>query len=104
MNIQNDLPKTIRSKIGDGELVSLELGCGARKRHPNAIGIDLLQNEGVDLVGDRYTVLRRFPDNCISAVYTYHCFEHLDNLDAILSELSRVMVKKAQSIVEMERI
>jgi ubiquinone/menaquinone biosynthesis C-methylase UbiE len=99
VNIQDDLPETIRSKIGDGELLSLELGCGARKRHPEAVGIDLLPAEGVDIVGDICTVLRRFPDKCIAAVYSYHCFEHLDNLDVILNEIGRVMVKKAPLIV-----
>lgn len=99
MNSPNNLPETIRSKISDGDLLALELGCGDRKRHPDAIGIDLLPNEGVDIVGDIYTVLSRFPDKCISAVYSYHCFEHLDNLDAIMPELGRVMVKEAQLIV-----
>lgn len=99
MNIQHDLPETIRSKISDGQFLSLELGCGERKRHSDAVGIDLLPSEGVDIVGDIYTVLRRFPDKCISTVYSYHCFEHLDGLDKIISELGRVMAKKAQLIV-----
>lgn len=99
MKVQNDLPETIRTKIDNGDHLALELGCGDRKRHPNAIGIDLLPNEGVDIVGDIYSVLRKFPDKCISAVYSYHCFEHLDNLDVIMSELGRVMVKKAPLIV-----
>lgn len=99
MNIRNELPETILSRISKGDLLSLELGCGERKRHSEAIGIDLLPNEGVDVVGDIYSVLRRFPDHCIAAVYSYHCFEHLNNLDAILIELGRVMVKKARLIV-----
>jgi len=98
-NIQSNLPETIQSRINNGELLALELGCGDRKMHPDTIGIDLLANEGVDIVGDIYTVLRQFPDNCISAAYSYHCFEHLENLEATLSELARIMVKKAQLIV-----
>lgn len=99
MNNQVDLPGPIKSKINAGEFVALELGCGDRKRHPEAIGIDILPNEGVDIVGDIRSVLGCFPDKCISAVFSYHCFEHLQDLDAIVTELGRVMVEKAKLTV-----
>ncbi len=40
---------------------SLELGCGGRKRHPEALGIDALDHECVDIVGDVYDVLAQMP-------------------------------------------
>lgn len=99
MKNQSDLPEMIQTKISGGVLLALELGCGDRKRHPDSIGVDILAAKGVDIVGDIYSVLQRFPDKCISTVYSYHCFEHLNELDKIVSELGRVMVKTAKLIV-----
>lgn len=71
--------------------VFLELGCGANKRHNNAIGIDALDYVGVDLIGDVYEVLAQFPSASVDKVYSYHFIEHVDNLNKLLAELSRVV-------------
>jgi len=86
---------TIDKLMASRDVLVLELGCGDRKRHSDAIGIDVLDCDGVDIVGDIYTVLQHFPDQSISAVYAYHCFEHLLNLNDIMVQLSRVMKTKA---------
>jgi len=83
-------------RIDDLEEIVLELGCGHRKRHPEAIGIDLRDYQGVDIVGDALDVLRRFPANSVSAAYSYHFFEHLDNVESYMTELNRTMKKKAR--------
>lgn len=93
------IPQYIQKRIESGEKVSLELGCGARKRHANAIGIDVLDYEGVDIVGDLYDTLRSFPDRCVARVYSYHCFEHLKNLSDVVDQLSRIMNKEARLFV-----
>jgi SAM-dependent methyltransferase len=76
----------------------LELGCGPRKRTAGAIGIDVLDYPGVDLVGDVYDVLRKFLAGCVDEVYAYHFIEHVDDVNKLMSELSRVL--KPNGLVE----
>lgn len=70
---------------------SLELGCGSRKRHPEALGIDALDHECVDIVGDVYDVLAQMPEASVKAVYSYHFFEHVADLPRLIDLLARVM-------------
>lgn len=69
----------------------IELGCGANKRHLNAIGIDALDYPCVDIVGDIYAVLASFPSGCVDKVFAYHFIEHVENVSRLLAELSRVV-------------
>ncbi len=78
------------------EAVILELGCGNRKRLPNSIGIDILDYEAVDIVGDLITVLQAFPVNSVDFVTSHHVFEHLADLEALLDELARVIKKNGK--------
>ncbi len=71
--------------------VSIELGCGSSKKNANAIGIDMLDYECVDIVGDALSVLKRFPDESVCDVYASHFLEHLADLDGFLRELERVV-------------
>lgn len=89
----------ILDTINSSTNIELELGCGDRKRIDNAIGIDVLDYECVDIVGDVFDVLKYFPDNSVSAVYSYHFFEHLSNLSMLMDELSRVL--KRHGILEI---
>jgi predicted SAM-dependent methyltransferase len=81
----------IKEKMEAHSDVSLELGCGDRKRHTDAIGIDVLDYGGVDIVGDIGSVLKQFPDRSVSSVYSYHCFEHLQDIGSIVEQLGRIM-------------
>ena len=71
--------------------IILDLGCGPLKKHPDWIGIDMHDAEGVDIVGDIYEVIKAFPDNSVDEVHAYHFFEHLPNVPALLIELRRVL-------------
>lgn len=82
-----------------GERISLELGCGDRKRHPEAIGIDLLDAPGVDIVGDVASVLRALPEGCVDRVWSYHFLEHVPDVGLIMRELGRVCATNA--VVEL---
>ena len=77
-------------RLRAGEEISIELGCGPRKRDAQSIGIDMLDLPGVDIVGDVFEVLARFPDRCVRAVYTAHFLEHVSDLPRLLSEIARV--------------
>jgi ubiquinone/menaquinone biosynthesis C-methylase UbiE len=79
-------------KLHSGQLFDIELGCGDRKRAKDAIGIDLLDYDCVDLVGDIFEVLNEFPDASVSAVYSYHFIEHINDLDKLMDELVRILI------------
>lgn len=70
---------------------TLELGCGNFKRHPEAIGIDALDHECVDIVGDVYAVLEEVPAASVRAVYSYHFFEHIKDLPRLMDLLACVI-------------
>lgn len=84
--------KNILKNIHDMGEISLELGCGNHKRHAHAVGIDLLDYADVDIQGDVYDILKKIPDNRISAVYSYHFFEHVKDLKGLVREVARILV------------
>ena len=69
----------------------LELGCGSSKRLPHAVGIDVLDLAGVDVVGDALEVLRALPAGSVTSVYSEHFLEHVADPLAILAECARVL-------------
>jgi SAM-dependent methyltransferase len=77
--------------ISSLKMVTLELGCGNRKRNKDAIGIDMLDYPDVDIVGDVYEVLRSLPNGCIDAVQSHHFVEHVPDVPRLLAELARVL-------------
>jgi len=97
MNNVIDKHGLLRKQIIPDPLV-LELGCGSRKRTAGAIGIDALDYPDVDIVGEVYDVLRQFPSGCVNQVYAYHFIEHVDDIDKLMVELSRVL--KPDGLVE----
>ena len=82
-----------------GARLEIELGCGDRKRHSEAIGIDLLDLPGVDIVGDVAQVLAALPKGCVQRVWSYHFLEHVEDVAIIMRELGRVCAPDA--IVEL---
>jgi ubiquinone/menaquinone biosynthesis C-methylase UbiE len=90
--------KTFRDKHGVMESLAMrsevivELGCGNRKRRPDAIGIDQFDADAVDLVGDVIGVLQAFPDYSVHRIESYHVLEHVEDLPILLKEISRVLV------------
>ncbi|MDQ8022486.1 MAG: hypothetical protein REI94_11655 [Moraxellaceae bacterium] len=89
------------ARVAAGERLALELGCGPRKRHAAAVGVDALDYPGVDLVGDVFAVLAALPSQSVSAVHAYHFIEHVPDLDRLLAELTRVMTADAVLDVEV---
>ena len=73
--------------------ITLELGCGNRKQVEGAIGIDQFDHACVDIVGDVMTVLGQFPDQSVDAVHSFHFFEHVADLGALLKEVERILKK-----------
>lgn len=81
----------ILSSLADRQRLDLELGCGDRKMNPAAIGVDALDYDNVDLVGDVFEVLDLFPDDSVDTVYTSHFCEHLPDPGRLLADLRRVI-------------
>jgi ubiquinone/menaquinone biosynthesis C-methylase UbiE len=69
----------------------IEMGCGQKKRQTEAIGIDALDFPDVDIVGDIYEILARFPCASVDEVYSYHFVEHVSDVPKLLSELARIV-------------
>jgi SAM-dependent methyltransferase len=80
----------VLSRLGQLGNVTLEVGCGPHKRYANAIGIDAIDYEIVDVVGDALEVLRRIPDGVADLVTSYHFLEHVPHLESVLDEMIRV--------------
>lgn len=87
-------------RLRQGQCAALELGCGARKRHVDAIGVDRLDYEGVDLVGDVFEILCSLPAACTQSVHAYHFFEHVDDLPTLLENIARVL--KPGGVLDVE--
>ena len=58
------LAELIRTRRG-----VVELGCGPARRHPDAMTVDALDFEGVDVVGDVFEVLAAMPDASVDEVH-----------------------------------
>ena len=71
--------------------IDLELGCGQNKKNLNAIGIDLLDYDCVDIVGDIFDVLRQIPNGSVMNIYTYHFLEHVSEIDNLIKEMHRII-------------
>jgi SAM-dependent methyltransferase len=69
----------------------LELGSGGSKRDPRAVGVDLLDLPGVDVVGDVYDVLASLPDGSVDQITSEHFLEHIPDLERLLRESARVL-------------
>jgi len=80
-----------RARMAHLHGATLELGCGGHKKHPEAIGIDVLDDECVDIVGDVYEVLEQMPTAAIEAIYSYHFFEHVGDVARLMDLLARVI-------------
>lgn len=69
----------------------LDVGCGPRKFRPDAIGIDVVDFPGVDIVGDARACLSQMAADSVAAIYSSHFLEHLDDPLPVLVEMARVL-------------
>ena len=75
--------KNLLQNLGSRDRVDLDIGCGPLKKDPSWIGIDMLDHEGVDLVGDVYEVLAAFPESSVDTIYAKD-FSELTGTKAII--------------------
>lgn len=88
--------KAVLSRAAAGEKFDIELGCGPRKRAPDAIGIDAMDFPCVDLVADAMDALKALPDASVRSAYSSHFMEHVSDLRGLLEQLARVSAPGAR--------
>ena len=69
----------------------IDVGCGYKKVHPDAIGIDLFPFPGVDIVGISGDDLWMFRDEELDYVMACHSLEHFSDTKKTLKEWDRVL-------------
>jgi SAM-dependent methyltransferase len=73
-----------------GQRVVLELGCGPNKT-AGRIGVDRIDLPGVDIVANIDEGLGFLPDSSVDAIYSESFFEHVIDLQHLVSEIVRVL-------------
>jgi SAM-dependent methyltransferase len=90
--------KNVLNKISSMDKVVLELGCGNSPTVKNAITIDIVDLDKVDIVADLNKGLSFLPDNSVDEIYSYHFLEHLSDLDFFMKEIYRVLKNGGKKI------
>ena len=90
--------KKIQSIIDGGGTVKLNLGAG-NTRIPDFLSVDLVDLPGVDIVADLNKPLDLIPDSSVSAIFSQHSFEHLENFMGLMNELHRICAADAEIII-----
>jgi len=70
----------------------LDLGCGNREEGSNLIGVDRINYDHVDIVGDVFEILKEIPQNSINSIITNHFVEHLDDLEHFLNSCAEALI------------
>ena len=83
--------KNVIPSFGTMDKVVLELGCGPAKRIENAITVDMLDIEGVDIVCDLDNGLPFLADNSIDEIHSFHFLEHVKDINFMMAEIYRVL-------------
>lgn len=73
-----------------GGAVFLDIGAGGASKKAGFLSVDVLEREGVDLVGDAADLLSRITDGRVDGIYTRHFLEHVDDVPALIREMVRV--------------
>lgn len=76
--------------VADQPLKLIDIGCGGKKQVPWAIGIDQVEQPGVDVVADIEAVLP-FDADAFDHVFAIHVLEHIHDLLGLMRELHRVL-------------
>lgn len=88
----------ILPKLATLEMVVIELGCGSAKQVKDAIGIDQIDYDDVDIVCNLEKGLPFLPDKSVDFIYSFHLLEHLPDLGFFMSEIFRVLKPGGRTI------
>jgi hypothetical protein len=88
------------TKTNNGTII--EIGSRARsgitrkhlfKKFDRYVGLDIIEGENVDIVGDAHKMSNLFEANSISCIYSVSVFEHLINPLRVVYEMNKVLKK-----------
>ena len=82
--------RSLLSNLNGHGPLTLELGCGPRKRYAGSIGIDAIDYENVDIVADAAEALQAFPPASVDFITSSHFLEHVPDVGQFLAEMARV--------------
>lgn len=71
--------------------VVLELGCGPNKTIADAITVDMLDIDGVDIVCNLDEGLSFLADNSVDEIHSFHFLEHVKDVNLMMKEIYRVL-------------
>lgn len=77
-------PQDVRDAI-------IEIGCGPKKRYQGSIGLDVIDHEQVDIVGDALEVLQALPEGSARLVTSSHFLEHVTETGTMIDAMSRLL-------------
>jgi len=78
--------------------VVLELGSGPAKQIAEAITVDMLDMEGVDIVCNMDEGFPFLEDESIDEIYSFHFLEHVKDVNVLMREIYRVLKKGGKNI------
>jgi ubiquinone/menaquinone biosynthesis C-methylase UbiE len=82
----------ILKQLDDSSKFKIEIGCGKRKKYDDFLGIDIIDHDCVDIIGDALEVIKLFPDNSVTYMYMSHFLEHVTDIGTYINEFSRVIL------------
>ena len=68
----------------------LNFGCGNTKKE-GEIGVDIIKTDATDIVCDLDKYPLPFEDSSIDKIYSNHCFEHIIDLVALMTDMHRIL-------------
>lgn len=83
-----------------GERTALDVGCGGRKL-PGAVGMDILQLPGVDVVHSANIMPWPFKDGAFDVVFLNHALEHVGDVVAVMDEIHRVLKPGGRMVAQV---
>ncbi|MCF6357405.1 MAG: methyltransferase domain-containing protein [Draconibacterium sp.] len=87
-----------KKKLESQSIIKIELGCGPNKKIKDAISVDIVDLDSVDIVVDINNGLP-FENNSIDEIYSFHFLEHVSDLEFVLKEIHRVLKPNGKKIV-----
>lgn len=82
---------SILDQLVEMKPLTIEVGCGPRKRYERSVGVDAIDFPSVDIVGNAHEVLRAMPPGVADLISSSHFLEHVDDLPRMLEDMVRVL-------------
>ncbi len=95
--VEPQIPRVLADLGPDARIV--DLGAGGRKVSPRTVCVDFLALHNTDLVAD----VQRLPlrDDSVDAVIATGLFEHVEDVNALIAEIHRVVRPGGMAHIEM---